>query len=241
MKYAFIPNKDFEVFRRKKPQIINLNSYSHLFHNNCMIITIINYGIGNLTSVKNMLKKAGAEDVRISDNPEDIAAADKFILPGVGHFDYGMKKLHESGLIPLLEKRVINDKIPILGICLGAQLMTKRSDEGADAGLGWVDAETVKFDSTRMPENYKIPHMGWNYVTLQKKVALFDLLPEASRFYFVHSYHLKMNKSADEWLSANYGYDFCAAYQKENIFACQFHPEKSHKFGMQLLKIFVTL
>jgi glutamine amidotransferase len=205
------------------------------------MITIINYGIGNLTSVKNMLKKAGSEDVRISNNPEEIAAADKLLLPGVGHFDYGMKKLHESGLIPLLEKRVLQNKVPILGICLGAQLMTKRSDEGTTLGLGWVDAETVKFESARMPENYKIPHMGWNYVKPQKNVALFDNLPEASRFYFTHSYHLKMNNPADEWLTAHYGYDFCAAYQTENIFACQFHPEKSHKFGMQLLKNFVAL
>jgi glutamine amidotransferase len=188
-----------------------------------------------------MLKKAGAEDVRISDNPDDIAAADKLLLPGVGHFDYGMNKLHESGLVPFLEKRVLHDKIPILGICLGAQLMTKRSDEGANPGLGWVEGETIKFDGACMPESYKIPHMGWNYVTPQKKLALFDHLPEASRFYFVHSYHLKMNNPADEWLSAHYGYDFCAAYQKENIFACQFHPEKSHKFGLQLLKNFVSL
>ena len=205
------------------------------------MITIINYGIGNLTSVKNMLKKAGAEDVRISSSPEDIASADKILLPGVGHFDYGMKNLHESGLIPLLEKRVINDKIPILGICLGAQLMTKRSDEGVNPGLGWVDAETVRFDSARMPENYKIPHMGWNYVTPNKQVSLFDFLPEETRFYFVHSYHLKMNNRADEWLTTHYGFDFCAAYQKDNIFACQFHPEKSHKFGMQLFKNFVAL
>jgi glutamine amidotransferase len=143
------------------------------------MITIIDYGIGNLTSVKNMLKKAGAEDVSISSNPEDIAAADKLLLPGVGHFDYGMNNLHESGLIQMLEKRVMHDKIPILGICLGAQLMTKRSDEGVNTGLGWVDAETVRFDSARMPENYKIPHMGWNYVTPNKQVALFEFLPEA--------------------------------------------------------------
>lgn len=205
------------------------------------MIVIINYGIGNLTSVKNMLKKAGAEDVRITNNPEEIAIAEKLLLPGVGHFDYGMKKLHDSGLIPLLEKKVLQDKVPILGICLGAQLMTLRSDEGITPGLGWINAESVRFDAAVMPENHKIPHMGWNYVKPQKEVALFNDLPEASRFYFVHSYHLKMQNQSDVWLSTHYGYDFCAAFQKDNIYACQFHPEKSHKFGLQLMRNFVNL
>jgi len=205
------------------------------------MLTIINYGIGNLTSVSNMLKKAGADEVIISSNPEDILSADKLILPGVGHFDFGMKKLQDSGLISVLEEKVLQQKTPILGICLGAQLMTKRSDEGSIPGLGWIDAETIAFDKEKLPLGYKIPHMGWNYVKENKQSVLFKNMSDNPRFYFVHSYHLKMNEVKDEWLEAHYGYDFCAAFEKENIFACQFHPEKSHKFGLQLMENFVNL
>jgi glutamine amidotransferase len=204
-------------------------------------IVIINYGIGNLISVQNMLKKAGAEEVIISKDARDIRQADKLLLPGVGHFDFGMKKLNESGLIPVIEDKVLKLKTPILGICLGAQLLTTRSDEGNTNGLGWVDAETVAFDKSKLPVGYKIPHMGWNYVQVQKGAALFQNMHPNPRFYFVHSYHLKMNDTKDEWLTANYGYDFCAAFQRDNIFACQFHPEKSHKFGLRLMENFVNL
>lgn len=204
-------------------------------------ITIINYGAGNLQSVRNMLKKAGATDVLISDKVEDIQHAEKLILPGVGHFDYGMQKLNESGLIPILEQRVLQEKTPILGICLGAQLMTQSSEEGNVNGLGWVNGKTVAFNKTKLPEGYKIPHMGWNDVYANKESPLFEAMPEHPRFYFVHSYHLEMENERDVWLTANYGYYFCAAYQKDNIYACQFHPEKSHKFGMQLMKNFIEL
>lgn len=204
-------------------------------------LTIINYGAGNLLSVKNMLKKAGAMDVLIADNVADIKHAKKLILPGVGHFDYGMQKLKESGLIPVLEQKVVKEKTPILGICLGAQLMTQSSEEGNVRGLGWVQGKTVAFDKTLLPEGYKIPHMGWNDVFENKESPLFYAIPEQPRFYFVHSYHLKMENKQDVWLTANYGYDFCAAYQTENIYACQFHPEKSHKFGLQLMKNFIAL
>lgn len=205
------------------------------------MIVIINYGIGNLTSVKNMLKKAGARDVVISGDKIDIERSDKLILPGVGHFDFGMKKLKESGLISIIEKKVILENIPILGICLGAQLITHSSDEGKEKGLGWVEGTTVKFNSNMIGGNLKIPHMGWNYVKSKKDVKLWSNMPDNSRFYFVHSYHMKMNNKEDEWLMATYGYEFCAAFQKDNIYGCQFHPEKSHKFGLQLMKNFVDL
>ncbi|MFN1835366.1 imidazole glycerol phosphate synthase subunit HisH [Balneola sp. MJW-20] len=204
-------------------------------------ITIINYGAGNLLSVNNMLKKAGARDALITDKKEDIVKAEKLILPGVGHFDYGMQELNESGLIPILEQRVLTEKIPILGICLGAQLMTEFSEEGNINGLGWVNGKTIAFDKTKLPSGYKIPHMGWNDIFENKETPLFQAVPENPRFYFVHSYHLEMENEKDVWLTANYGYDFCAAYQKENIYACQFHPEKSHKFGLQLMKNFIAL
>jgi glutamine amidotransferase len=202
---------------------------------------IINYGAGNLLSVKNMLKRAGTGEVIISNRPEEIAKADKLILPGVGHFDYGMQKLKESGLIPLLEQKVLHDKAPILGICLGAQLMTQSSEEGSVNGLGWVRGKTIAFDRSKLPEGYKVPHMGWNEVLEKKQTPLFQNMPENPRFYFVHSYHLEMEDQSDVWLSTEYGYEFCAAYQHENIYACQFHPEKSHKFGMQLMKNFIEL
>lgn len=205
------------------------------------MITIINYGIGNLKSVENMLKKAGAEDVIISGVKDDIEDADKLILPGVGHFDYGMQMLNNSGLVPEINKKVIESKLPILGICLGAQLMTKRSDEGSVPGLGWVDAETVAFKKEDLPEGNKIPHMGWNYVKSKKELPLFNDMYPNPRFYFVHSFHFKLHNEEDEWLLTNYGYEFCAAYQKDNIYACQFHPEKSHKFGLKLMENFVRL
>lgn len=205
------------------------------------MITIINYGAGNLLSVKNMLRKAGAREVLISNQIKDIESADKLILPGVGHFDYGMRKLHESGLIPALTKQVLEQKTPILGICLGAQLMTQSSEEGNSQGLGWIDGKTIAFDKSKLPANYKVPHMGWSEVTVNKTVDLFKDMPENPRFYFVHSYHLQMENPKDVWLSATYGYDFCAAYQHDNICACQFHPEKSHKFGLQIMKNFIAL
>lgn len=205
------------------------------------LIVIINYGIGNLTSVSNILRKTGANEVIISSDIDTINSADKLILPGVGHFDFGMKKLHESQLIPTIEKRIFEDRIPILGICLGAQLMTKSSEEGTIPGLGWINGKTVAFDKSKLAANAKIPHMGWNYVKESKTSELFKNMSLPARFYFVHSYHLELENESDKWLTTNYGYDFCAAFQKDNLYACQFHPEKSHKFGMKLMENFVNL
>lgn len=203
------------------------------------MLTIIDYKAGNVRSIQNMLKKIGIKSL-ISDKTEDIAQAEKLILPGVGHFDYGMEQLEKSGLIEILNKKVLTDKTPILGICLGVQLMTKSSDEGTKAGLGWFDAFTVKFDSAKLPENCKIPHMGWNEITYNQNCKLFQNLHQVPpRFYFVHSYHLKANNENDILATANYGYEFTVALKKDNIIGLQFHPEKSHKFGMQVLKNFV--
>lgn len=202
---------------------------------------IIDYGAGNLLSVKNMLKRAGVEEVIISNRPEDIAKAGKLILPGVGHYDYGIRKLKDSGLIPIIEKKVFEEKIPILGICLGAQLMTNSSDEGIEKGLGWVDSHTVAFDKSRLSAGLKIPQMGWNYVKSFKESPLFEGMYSDPRFYFVHSYHFQMKYPEDIWLQTEYGYEFCAAFQRDNIFGCQFHPEKSHKFGLRLIENFIKL
>jgi len=203
------------------------------------MIAIINYGLGNLASIKNMCKLVGIE-AQITNDIKVISQASKLILPGVGHFEKGMENLHASELIPLLDELVLNKKIPVLGICLGAQLMTKHSEEGNVDGLGWVDAITVRFDQSKI-NGLKVPHMGWSEIQLTKKNQLWLDLPPEPRFYFVHAYHFLFENK--EVISANskYGYDFACAFQKENIFGTQFHPEKSHKFGMKVIENFNKL
>lgn len=204
------------------------------------MIAIIDYGVGNLLSIKNMLRKAGCQDVIISGNERDIALAEKLILPGVGHFDYGMRKLQASIFFDTLSTRVQEDRVPILGICLGAQLLTLGSEEGTLPGLGWIKAQTVRFDPSRMDQNLKIPHMGWREVSLQKPSKLFENMLEESRFYFVHSYHIVCDNPSDELVKCEYGYSFTAGVERENVLGVQFHPEKSHRFGLQLLSNFVN-
>lgn len=201
-------------------------------------MTIIDYGIGNLTSIKNMLKRIGTESV-ISNKKEDIEHADKLILPGVGSFDYGVEQLHKSGLIESLNEQVLTRKIPILGICLGVQLLTEGSEEGKLKGLGWVKGKTVSFDKNKLSANQKIPHMGWTDVFGFEKSKLFTDMDDEARFYFVHSYHLIIHNENEVLVRAKYGYDFAAGIEKDNIIGVQFHPEKSHKFGMKILENFV--
>jgi imidazole glycerol-phosphate synthase subunit HisH len=205
------------------------------------MITIIDYNIGNLTSIQNMLKKAGVKKVVISGDPKVILEADKLILPGVGHFDYGMKHLKESGLIEVLNNKVLDQKTPLLGICLGAQLLTTGSDEGTAAGLGWINAHTSRFDKEQLSSELKIPHMGWSDVQIVKASGLFEgMEKDENRFYFVHSYHITCQEKSDELVTADYGYRFTAGVERNNIMGVQFHPEKSHKFGMRLLYNFAT-
>ena len=202
------------------------------------MVVIIDYGLGNLGSIKNMLKKIGVE-AEITNDLEKINSASKLILPGVGAFDNGMQNLNENGFIEVLNKKVIQNKTPILGICLGMQLMTKGSEEGILKGLGWIDAETIKFNFGENKDRLTIPHMGWEYVSLQKESKLFENMFEEPRFYFVHSYYVKANFEKDVLLKTNYATDFVSGFEKENIVGVQFHPEKSHKFGKQLLKNFI--
>lgn len=201
------------------------------------MICIIDYGLGNLGSMLNMLRKIGAMAI-ISSDHETIKKADKLILPGVGSFDAGMGRLKSQGLIPVLEKMVLEEKKPLLGVCLGMQLLGKRSDEGTMPGLGWFDAETIRFKFKGVTANLKVPHMGWNQVSVHKNHPLFDQLEARSRFYFVHSYHVVCEKSDDMFATTFYGFDFTAVMVKDNIVGVQFHPEKSHKYGMRLLKNF---
>ncbi len=201
------------------------------------MITIIDYGLGNLVSVKNMLKKLGAEAL-ITDKIADIEKAEKMILPGVGSFDNGMNLIKQKGLLEILNKKATQDKIPTLGICLGMQLLTKGSEEGVEKGLAWVDAQTIKFNFN--DKVLKIPHMGWSYIEVKKENALIRK-EDKHRFYFVHSYYVKCNNENDVIATCNYGTEFTCMFNHENIYGAQFHPEKSLKFGMELLNNFNKL
>lgn len=193
--------------------------------------------MGNLGSIANMLKKVGASSAVTSD-PGVIERADKLILPGVGAFDHGMKNLAERGLIDLLNAQVFKEKKPILGHCLGLQLFTRSSEEGKREGLGCLDARTVRFKFGESNRRLKIPHMGWNTLQVQRSHPVFTDLGTDARFYFVHSYHLLCNDSETVLATTNYGYDFPSVVVRGNLLGAQFHPEKSHKYGMKFLKNF---
>ena len=206
------------------------------------MIAIINYEMGNLGAVKNMLKKIKVkEEVLITSNYKDILKASKIILPGVGSFDEGMKNLLKLRLIDAIYTKV-EEGSPILGICLGMQILMEKSEEGKEKGLSLIEGEVVKFRFKEKDPNLKIPHMGWNIVKPTNYKTLFKNFEEKNiRFYFVHSYHVVCNDKAHILGWTNYEYDFASAISKNNIFGVQFHPEKSHKFGMKLFKNFVEL
>lgn len=201
------------------------------------MIVVIDYGMGNLGSVANMLRKVNA-DVTVSADPGVIAAADKLVLPGVGAFGKGMENLERSGLLPVLHQKVRVDRTPILGICLGMQLFTRRSEEGMAEGLGWLDAEVVRF---RFDEDspLKVPHMGWNTVTLKRPSLFWEDGASQSRYYFVHSYYVRCGNSEDVLTTTHHGWEFVSAVQSGNVVGVQFHPEKSHQFGMRFVGRFV--
>lgn len=203
------------------------------------MIVIVDYNCGNLGSIKNMLAKIGVP-AEISDNKNKIAEASKIILPGVGAFDYGISKLQELGLREVLDEKK-KTGTSILGICLGAQLMCNSSEEGKLKGLGWVDAEVKRFKNEVNNKKYQVPHIGWDIVTPRKQTKIFEGMPEDSRFYFVHSFHIKCTNLDDAVASNDYGLEFQSAFEKDNVIGVQFHPEKSHRFGKQLLKNFVDL
>tara|TARA_Y100000768_G_C23984785_1_gene688099 strand:- start:137 stop:748 length:612 start_codon:yes stop_codon:yes gene_type:complete len=201
------------------------------------MITIIDYGAGNIGSIRNMLKKIGYISI-ITSKIEEIESASHIILPGVGSFDFGMKQLKRLDLINILTKKVIDEKTPFLGICLGMQLLAKSSEEGELSGLGWFDADVIKFNFNK--NDLKVPHMGWNTVTIKSTNKLMSS-SKNKRFYFVHSYYFKASNVNEIMLETTYGIKFTSAIFKDNIFGVQFHPEKSHKFGMKLLSNFISL
>ena len=205
------------------------------------MITIIDYGMGNLGSIQNMFKYLEIES-KIENDPDKIKNASKILLPGVGSFDTAMKKINESDLKEVLNEKALKEQVPVLGICLGMQLLTNCSEEGKFEGLGWVDAQTINFKD-KIDKKLKIPHMGWNIVNKSNDSLLtkdFETFDEV-RFYFVHSYFVKVEDEKNSILKTKYGIEFDSAIQKDNIYGAQFHPEKSHKFGMKLFENFARM
>jgi glutamine amidotransferase len=196
--------------------------------------------MGNLGSVANMFKRVGYQS-EITADLDRIAKAKKILLPGVGAFDAAMQRLNEGGFREVLDQKALREKVPTMGICLGMQLLTKSSEEGVLSGLGWVNAKTVKFNFPK-EQSLKVPHIGWNPTWAVANTALTRDLPADSRFYFVHSYYVVPENEQDVMLKTHYGFDFCTGiYNRENIFGAQFHPEKSHKFGMKLFESFAKI
>ena len=203
------------------------------------MIAIVDYGMGNVASVANMLKRIGATAPVLTRDPETLAKAERIILPGVGAFDKGMRNLSDFGLRNALDEAALVRKVPVLGICLGMQLLTGSSEEGSEKGLGWIDAETVRF---RFPaeSRLKVPHMGWNYAVPVRANPLIRG-DQRTRFYFVHGYYVKCVRESEIIGTARYGEDFACAINRANIYGVQFHPEKSHRFGMALLEGFLRI
>ena len=202
------------------------------------MVTIVDYGVGNLASIANMARKAGTNCV-VSGDPTVLSTAERLILPGVGAFDRAMTKLDERGLIPVLTERAMERRVPTLGLCLGMQLFGRSSEEGSRPGLGWIAADNRRFHfAAPTTTSLKVPHMGWNYIEPAAPAALLERLPPEPRFYFVHSYHLHCDDPADVMCWTTYGYRFASGIHRGNLWGTQFHPEKSHTFGLALLKNF---
>lgn len=204
------------------------------------MITIIDYGSGNIKAIQNIYKQLNVSCV-ISKSPSDILSASKLVLPGVGAFDETMLQLQSAGIIDALNEAVIHKKVPIMGVCVGMQIMASRSDEGSLPGLGWVDAEVKKFPLEYISGKPKLPHMGWNSVVLVKQSSLLDNVDCQKGFYFLHSYYFSCLESDDVIATTTYGKDFTSVISKGNIYGVQFHPEKSHSNGMTVFKNFSEL
>ena len=201
------------------------------------MIAVIDYGVGNVCSIINMLKKIGINSI-LTNDIEKIKQMDKLILPGVGAFDVGMQRLKESGLADAIKKHAVEEQKPLLGICLGMQLLGRKSEEGKGDGLALIPFDNKRF-IFKNHEHLKIPHMGWNITIATKQDdPLVAGLSSTQRYYFVHSYHAVCDSEENVLMRCDYGYSFVSAVKKDNIYGVQFHPEKSHKFGMALLENF---
>jgi imidazole glycerol-phosphate synthase subunit HisH len=204
------------------------------------MIAIINYGLGNINAFANVYKKLNIP-LKIARTGGDLDDATKIILPGVGSFDQAMSKLNDSGMRPALDRKVLNEMVPVIGICVGMQMLANSSEEGILPGLSYVDATVRKFDTAKMVQKLNLPHMGWNDVIPANGTGLLQNLGDRPLFYFLHSYYFDCHMPADTLATANYGGEFVCAIKHRNIYGVQFHPEKSHQCGIQLLQNFALL
>jgi len=204
------------------------------------MITIINYGCGNIKAIQNVYNKLSVK-TKVASHNEDLKDAQKLILPGVGAFDFAMQKLLDSGMMDIINELVLQKKIPVLGICVGVQLMAKTSEEGSLNGLGWINGEVKKFDEKRLEKRVNLPHMGWNDVYPVKSSPLFNELENEGKFYFLHSYYLSVIDKSQIIAKSDYSGEFVCAVNQGNVYGVQFHPEKSHRYGVKLLENFANL
>jgi len=204
------------------------------------MMTIVDYGLGNVMAFANVYKRLNVS-VTIATSAFDLKNASKIILPGVGAFDQAIERIDQSGMREALNTKVLCDRVPVLGVCVGMQVMAHSSEEGHKSGLGWIEGQVKKFGPSTLPHRTRLPHMGWNDVQPTTKNRLFEGLERDARFYFLHSYYFHCIRSEDILAVSDYGGTFCCAVGSENIYGIQFHPEKSHHFGTQLLKNFLDL
>ncbi len=204
------------------------------------MITIIDYGLGNIRAFLNVYERLKI-NAQIASNSSQIEGATKIILPGVGSFDYAMTLLNKSGMRDELEKQVLINKTPVMGICVGMQMLARSSDEGKLPGLGWIDGTVKLFDTVKIPYKTRLPHMGWNNIQPDKDLPLLNGFDNESRFYFLHSYYFECDFSENIIATTNYGVNYASAVNNENIYGIQFHPEKSHSNGVKLLQNFALM
>lgn len=204
------------------------------------MITIVNYGLGNISAFSNMYKRMNIA-VKVASQASDLNDATHIILPGVGAFDHAMELLDGSGMRAPLDELVLQRQIPVLGICVGMQILARSSEEGSTTGLGWIKGQVRSFASNPTSAKLAMPHMGWNDVTPTSCMKLFKGIEENARFYFLHSYYFECNDAEDIAATANYGFEFPCTVKRNNIYGVQFHPEKSHRWGATLLKNFAEI
>lgn len=204
------------------------------------MITIINYGLGNVQAFANLYKRMNVP-AKIATTTSDLADASRLILPGVGAFDHAIELLNASGMRDTVDDLVIRQKVPVLGVCVGMQILAGSSDEGKLPGLGWIEGRVRRFDESRLPRPARLPHMGWNDVVPKDGARLFTGLEQDARFYFLHSYYFDCASNDNVLATSEYGPAFSCAVGSDNIHGVQFHPEKSHSYGMRLLKNFAEL